>query len=85
MVNLDSKKVTGIPMPAKVKDVIKALNVSIQGPIWHIIMKVAKLMISKAQALPASPSINIKQLVPLLELREAKNWQVIGFQTLSEI
>ena len=48
-------------------------------------MKIAKLMISKAQALPASPSINIKQLVPLLELREAKNWQVIGFQTLSEI
>jgi len=34
-----------------------------------------------AKALDTTPEI--KQLLPLLKLREAKNWSTIGFKTLS--
>lgn len=56
----------GSPLAPKVKEVLKALNVTISGPVWQLIIKAAMVMINKAQVLQTVPISNIKQLVPLL-------------------
>ena len=82
LVNLDTKLNTGgrgESLPLKVRDTLKAMAIPIQGPVWHLIMKASMATIAKA--LDTTPEM--KQLLPLVKLREAKNWATIGFKTLS--
>jgi len=48
LVNLDSKQVARMPLAAKVREVFKALNITITGPIWQLIFKAAMVMVNKA-------------------------------------
>lgn len=68
-------------MPKKVRETLKAMSIPIQGPVWHLITRACHVAVAKA--LDISPEI--KRLIPLINLREAKNWSTIGLKTLSQI
>ena len=97
-VNTDTKKAlasTGQAVPAKLKSVFKDLNIPLQGPLWNLVVKAASLTISKqafsvaSPTQPSGPSCLTEDLavflLPLVKLREAKNWATIGFKTLARI
>ena len=89
LVNQDCKSLTGngtFPLPVKVRDVLKALSIPYTGPIWNLVLKAALQIIEKGAGLQdlGSP-LDCRQFLPHLRLREAKNWSVIGFKTLSEV
>ena len=82
LANLDSKAAKpSEKLPTKVRDAIKAMSIPVQGPVWHLILKASMTTITKALNTATAP--HLKPLLPLIKLREAKNWGVIGFKTLS--